>query len=120
AEHGDCTRQPDPAGARGCGGQHDGGRGHREVRPVMLADAEHVEADLVGKLDLLDQVVQPLLCADGTTGRRVRRRFAACIDAELQPFRPVQWVTSLTAPLRAPQQATTYYSGRAPGAMIEP
>ena len=26
----------------------------------MLADAEHVEADLVGQLDLFDQVAQPL------------------------------------------------------------
>jgi hypothetical protein len=26
----------------------------------VLADAEDVEADLVGKLDLLDQVAQPL------------------------------------------------------------
>ena len=30
----------------------------------MLAEAEHVEADLVGKLDLLDQVAQPLMRAD--------------------------------------------------------
>ena len=32
----------------------------------MLAEAEHVEADLVGKLDLLDQVAQPLMRADVT------------------------------------------------------
>src|SRR4051794_13683876 len=33
-------------------------RGDREVRPVVLADLEDIEADLVGELDLLDQVAQ--------------------------------------------------------------
>src|SRR3954467_12040500 len=36
------------------------GGGAREGRPVMLADAEDVEPDLIGQLDLLDQVAQPL------------------------------------------------------------
>ena len=40
-----------------------------EVGPVMLADAEHVEADLVGELDLLDQVAQPPVRADAVPGR---------------------------------------------------
>ena len=31
----------------------------------MLAQPKHVEADLVGQLDLLDQVAQPLMRADG-------------------------------------------------------
>ncbi len=40
-------------------GEHDGGRGDGEVRPVVLADAEHVEADLVGEHDLLlDEVAE--------------------------------------------------------------
>ena len=46
--------------ARGRRGEHDGRRGDGEVGPVVLADAEDVEADLVGELDLLDQVAQPL------------------------------------------------------------
>ena len=51
--------------------EHDGGRRDREVGPVVLADAEHVEADLVGELDLLDQVAQPLGGADRAARRRV-------------------------------------------------
>lgn len=31
----------------------------------MLAQPKHVEADLVGELDLLDQVAQPLMRTDG-------------------------------------------------------
>ena len=38
------------------GGEHDRGRRDGEVGPVVLADAEDVEPDLVGELDLLDQV----------------------------------------------------------------
>ena len=36
--------------------EHDRRRRDDEVGPVVLADAEDVEADLVGELDLLDQV----------------------------------------------------------------
>ena len=32
----------------------------------MLAETEHVEADLVGKLDLLDEIAQTLMRADVT------------------------------------------------------
>ena len=42
----------------------------RKVRPMMLADAEHLEADLVGELDLLDQVAQPLRRIEDTAARR--------------------------------------------------
>ena len=52
----DRARQPDPLRARGGRGQHDGRRRHREVGPVVLADAEDVEPELVGQLDLLEQV----------------------------------------------------------------
>ena len=41
--------------------EHDRRRRDREVGPVVLADAEDVEADLVRELDLLDQVREPLL-----------------------------------------------------------
>jgi len=43
---------------------------------MMLADAEHVQADLVGELDLLDQVAQAL-------GRVAAGGFAECVDADL-------------------------------------
>ena len=35
----------------------------------MFADAEDVEPNLVGELDLLEQVAQPLRGADGTGGQ---------------------------------------------------
>ena len=41
-------------------GEHDGRRRDGEIRPVVLADPEHVEPDLIGELDLLEQVPQPL------------------------------------------------------------
>src|SRR5262249_22762472 len=40
--------------------EHDCGCRYCEVRTVMLADTEDVEADLVCELDLLEQVAQPL------------------------------------------------------------
>ena len=55
-------------GALGGRGKHDRRRRGGVVGPVMLAEAEHVEPDLVGELDLLDQVAQPLdagRCAPG-------------------------------------------------------
>ena len=42
-------RQPDPRRALGGRGEHDGRRRDGEVGPVVLADAEDVEADLVGE-----------------------------------------------------------------------
>ena len=46
-----------------------------EVGPVVLADAEDVEPDLVGQLDLLDQVAQALPgpCAPDRSARRTCR-----------------------------------------------
>ena len=38
----------------GGGGEHDRRRGDGEVGPVMLAEAKHVETELVGEHDLLD------------------------------------------------------------------
>ena len=64
AEHRDRARQADALRARGRGAEHDGRRRHGEVGAVVLADAEDVEADLVGELDLLHQVAQALLRAD--------------------------------------------------------
>ena len=57
----DGAGEADALGARGGGGEHDGGRRDGEVGAVVLADAEDVEADLVGELDLLDQVAEALL-----------------------------------------------------------
>ena len=45
--------------------------------PVVLADAEHVEPDLVGQLDLLEQVLHPLLDGERRIGQLTER-----VDAE--------------------------------------
>ena len=47
----------------------------------MLADAEHLQADLIGQLDLLHQVAQPLRRAQDLPGGRVRRVLDEGIDA---------------------------------------
>jgi hypothetical protein len=43
----------------------------------MLADAEHIEPDLIGQLDFLDQVLQPLSrrCAGRHVGEGVESDF---------------------------------------------
>ena len=48
------------SGAHGGRAEDDRRRRDREVRAMVLADPEDVEPDLVGELDLLDQVAQPL------------------------------------------------------------
>jgi hypothetical protein len=64
AENGDGARQPNALGSRRGGGQWHDRRRDGEVGAVVLADAEHVEADLVGQLDFLDQVTQAPLGSD--------------------------------------------------------
>ena len=66
----------------GRGGEHDRRRGDGEVGTVVLADAEDVEADLVGELDLLDEVAQALLGLT-SAGRRVGGQLAEGVDADL-------------------------------------
>jgi hypothetical protein len=39
---------------------------------VVLADSEHVQADLVGELDLLDQLAQPAHGRDGAAALGLR------------------------------------------------
>jgi hypothetical protein len=58
--------------------EDDRRRRDREVRPVMLSDAEDVEAELVGELDLLQQVGEALLRCEGVGGELSER-----VDAEL-------------------------------------
>jgi hypothetical protein len=51
AQHAHRAREADRLRAFRSGREHDGGRRDGEVRPVVLADAEDVETDLVGQLD---------------------------------------------------------------------
>ena len=88
AEHRHGARQADALGALGGGRQHDRGRRDDEVGPVVLADAEDVEADLVGQLDLLEQVGQPPLLGDRLAGLRIGRAVGERVEAELHDRRP--------------------------------
>ena len=60
AEHGDGGAEMDAGRARGDRGEHDIAGGHREVVGVVLADAEEVDADLVGEDALLDEAADRL------------------------------------------------------------
>jgi hypothetical protein len=51
AEHAYRAREADLIGAFRGGREHDRGGRHGEVRPVMLANAEDVEPDLIGQLN---------------------------------------------------------------------
>ena len=57
-----------------------------EIRPVVLADAEHFEADLIGKLDLLDQIAQPLRRAQDPAGGGIGRVFDEGVDAYFHDY----------------------------------
>jgi hypothetical protein len=65
--------EPDALGAR-CGrGERDGRRRDRIVRPMMLAEAEDVEDDPVGELDLLQDVGELLSTSTGSPVSGSRR-----------------------------------------------
>ena len=57
AENSDRARQANILRARGSRGQEHDGRGIKKLRPVMLANAENVQAHVVGKLNLLEQML---------------------------------------------------------------
>ena len=65
AQHAHRARQADRPRALRRGGEHNGGRGYGEVGAVVLADAEYVEPDLVGQLDLFEQIAESLRRGDG-------------------------------------------------------
>jgi hypothetical protein len=50
---------------------------------VVLADAEDVEGVLVGQLDLLEEVAQALLRADGVPGGGIGGALPERVDAQL-------------------------------------
>ena len=52
-------------------------------RPVVLADAEDVEPELIRELDLLEQIGQPLLLRDRPARLRIGRAVGERIEAKL-------------------------------------
>jgi len=53
----------------------------------MLADAEHIEPDLVGQRHLLDQVAQPLRWVEDFAGGGVGGVFNEGVDADFHEAR---------------------------------
>src|SRR5262249_14633525 len=75
--------------APGAGGRRNDRRGRdHEGLAVVLAHAEHVEPDLVGELDLLDEVPQALLRRDQLPAGRVGGPLPEAVDAELDVALP--------------------------------
>ena len=82
-QHRDGAGQPDALGARRGRGERDGRRRDRIVRPVMLAEAEHVEADPVGELDLLQNVGEAPVDIDRLARLRIAPGLDEGVSAEL-------------------------------------
>ena len=87
AEHAHGARQADALRVLADRGEGDGGSRHGEVGAMVLADAEHLEAGLLGQLGLLDQLAQPPLGRDRAPGVGVRRELGEGVDADLHPSR---------------------------------
>ena len=82
-QHGDRAGQADALGARCRRGERDRRRRDRIIRPMMLAEAEHVEADAVGELDLLEHVGEALVDVDRLAGLRIAPGLDEGVGAEL-------------------------------------
>ena len=65
AENGDGGGEANGCGAGGGSGEDDGGSGVEVLGAMMFAEAEDVETDLVGQLDLFEQMRNALLRGDG-------------------------------------------------------
>ena len=70
-------------GARGGGGEDDGGRGVEVLLAVMFAEAEGVETDLVGEFDLFEEVTEAFSGRGGDAGLRVGNCGGEAVDADL-------------------------------------
>ena len=82
AQHRHGAGQSDMAGPHRCGGEDDGRRRDGEIWTVMLTHAKNIEADLVGQLDLLQQIAQTLGRRHHLTGRGIRCRLCEGVNAE--------------------------------------
>jgi len=54
----------------------------------MLAETVHVQADLIGQLDLLDDLVQPVRSGDELPGGRISKRLGERANAKLHQRTP--------------------------------
>jgi hypothetical protein len=82
-EDGHAAGKPNPAGAGGGGGQHDGWGRDGEVEGVVLAEGEDVQAAPVGEGGVPDDLVDALLIRRRASGRRVGLDVAERDDAKV-------------------------------------
>ena len=71
---------------------------------MVLANTKDVEADLVGELDLLEQVAESLLGAQHRAGARIEGGFRERVKADLHGQFRLSYRGS-TADVRAPSSA---------------
>ena len=79
----DGTREPDVAGASRSGTEHDRRRGDDVVRAMVLADAEDLEPQPVGELDLLEEIAHPLAGRHLPACLRIGCQLTEGVDTEL-------------------------------------
>src|ERR1700731_65780 len=86
AENGYGTRKPNIIRARTCRSQNDDRRGIHELAAMMFADAKHIEPNLVGDHNLLQQVLHTLDGAEGEPHRRVGDYCTEAVNADLHRY----------------------------------
>ncbi len=82
-QHRDGARQANALGARSRRGQRHRRRRHCVIRPMMFAEPEHIEADTVGKLDLLQNVGEAFVDVDRLAGRGIAPGLDEGVSAKL-------------------------------------
>ena len=82
-EDGDGAGEADALRDGGSGGEDDGGSGVEILGAVMLADAEDVEAGLVGEGDLDEEVAEAIGGGDGEAGGGVSDCSGEAVDTDL-------------------------------------
>src|SRR5437899_6999046 len=90
AQHRHRTREPDGLRARRGRTEDDGRGGIEELAAVVLPNAKRIQPELIGVLDLLDQIAQTVGCADraAVLGERCREAVDTDFHVFLQGTRP--------------------------------
>ena len=84
AEHGDGAAEADRLGACSGSSEDHGRSGGDEIRAVMLAEGEDVEADLISQFDGFEQILQPPGGADLPASMGVGGQFGEGIEANFK------------------------------------
>jgi len=85
AEDGDGRGEADVFCSGGGCGENDGGGGVEILDAVVLAEAEGVEANLVGEFDLLEELDDAFVRGDGVTRDGIWNQCCEAVDADLHP-----------------------------------